>query len=86
MRKPDVAHEGEEVASAGGYRVFKVTKSDGKFVFEIVGLDGATMPYVFGQLHEAMAAMTALLARPIADDEGGAAAARPTDIGKKKGP
>ncbi|MDM0036777.1 hypothetical protein QTI33_31900 [Variovorax sp. J22P271] len=74
MRKPDDPHEGEQVASAGSYRVYKVNTSKGTVAYELVGPDGVTMPPVFGQVHEAMAAMTALLARPIADDVGGATA------------
>ena len=77
MRKPDDTHDGEEVASAGGYRVYKVSTSKGAVAYELVGPDGVTMPFVFGQVHEAMAAMTSHLARPIADDEGGAAALPP---------
>ena len=75
MRKPDDAHEGDEVASAGGYRVYKVAKSDGAVAYELVGPGGVSMPFVFTEMPEAMAAMTGLLARPIADDEGGATAA-----------
>ena len=74
MRKPDDAHEGDEVASAGGYRVYKVVKSDGTVAYELAGTD-ATIPHrEFRQLHEAMAALTALLARPVGDDQGGAGA------------
>jgi len=71
MRKPDDAHD--EVASAGGYRVYKVVKNDGTVAYELAGTD-ATIPREFRQLQEAMAAMTALLARPIGDDQGGAGA------------
>lgn len=74
MRKHQQAHDGVEIASAGSYRVYRVAKSDGRVVYELAGLDGENLPFVFGDMHEAMAAMTALLARPIADDEGGAAA------------
>ncbi|MGO4393429.1 hypothetical protein AB4Z46_18905 [Variovorax sp. M-6] len=74
MRKHRHVHDGDEIASAGGYCVYKVAKVDGRLVYELVGLDGENLPFVFGDIHEAMAAMTALLARPIADDEGGAAA------------
>ena len=74
MRKHQQAHDGVEIASAGGYRVYRVGKADGRVVYELVGLHGENLPFVFGYMPEAMAAMTALLARPIADDEGGAAA------------
>jgi len=67
MRKHRHAHDGVEIASAGDYRVYRVANADGRVVYELAGLDGENLPVVLGDMHEAMAAMTAVLARPIAE-------------------
>lgn len=62
------------VASAGSYKVYEVAYADRPWPYELVGPDGVAIPPAFKRLEDAMAAMTALLARPIAGDQGCAAA------------
>lgn len=64
MNKTPDASPRRLVASAGSYSVYEVVNVEGKTAYELVGSDGATIPPSFGRLQAAMAAMTAMLARP----------------------
>lgn len=69
MRTFPTAFPGELVATAGNYSVYGSVKADGTTEYEVVGPDGKSLVPPFGRQEDAMAAMTALLARVAAKDD-----------------